>query len=112
VHRCNLEDVCEALPCQIDGITVEPFQTNPQDSCQLCDPTLSTTAWSIVPDSNPCGQNLDQICCGGVCGACEDGCFIDGVLYFPGDINPANACEVCQGNINKFAWTPTGNCVS
>jgi hypothetical protein len=105
-HRCNLEDVCEPLPCQIDGITVEPFQANPQDSCQLCDPTRSTTAWSIVPDGNPCGQNLDQICCGGICGACEDGCFIDGVHYTDGQPRPGPfSCEACNARFPNV-WSP------
>jgi hypothetical protein len=143
-QKCNLEDMCEPRPCEIDGITVQPFQRNPQDACQLCDPALSTTAWSSAPDGDPCGPSLDQTCCGGVCGACEPGCFIDGVhyddgqprpgpfsceacnalfpdvwsprnhpdcpppcvidglLYHYGTLNPANACEVCQGG---SAWS-------
>ncbi len=96
-QRCNLEDVCEPRPCEIDGITVEPFQRNPQDACQLCDPALSTTAWSNAPDGDPCGPSLDQTCCGGVCGACEPGCFIDGVRYDDGQPRPGPfSCDACN----------------
>lgn len=104
-HSCNLEDVCEPRPCEIDGATVEPFQHNPQDLCQLCDPATSTTAWSIAPDGDPCGPNLDQTCCAGVCG-CEPGCIIDGVHYDDGQPRPGNfSCEACNAAFPDV-WSP------
>jgi hypothetical protein len=61
-----------------------------------------------LPDGSICGPNLDQTYCGGQCG-CATGCFIEGVILrygTPNPGNPANTCEICSSNQNKFGWTP------
>jgi hypothetical protein len=113
---CGFDD-CELQGCVIDGAQFEDGAENPANACQVCDISQSTTAWT--PQFGQCGPNFDQFCCNGVCcdlGACCSNdqvcdfdtcqtCAIDGVLYFPEDLNPANSCEWCISNSNKFAWT-------
>lgn len=111
-------DACELQGCVIDGVQFEDGTTNPNNACQVCNTGQSTTSWTA--QFGACGPTGERFCCAGVCcelGACcslEDvcafdaceTCAIDGQLWFPEDRNPANGCEMCIANANKFAWTP------
>ena len=114
---CGFEN-CEQQGCVIGGVQFEDGTENPDNACQICQVSNSTTEWTA--QFGQCGPNFDRFCCDGVC--CELGacctpdqvcdfdtcqtCAIGGVLYFPEDRNPANGCEICSSNQNKFAWTP------
>jgi alpha-tubulin suppressor-like RCC1 family protein len=41
-----------------------------------------------------------------VCGAgtCQAGCYVGGVVYATGGLNPANACQSCAPSISTMAW--------
>jgi len=44
------------------------------------------------------------VCCGGGC------CCLDGDTQGPGDVNPANPCEVCDPSTDQMSWTPVADC--
>jgi N-acetylneuraminic acid mutarotase len=56
-----------ASSCTIAGVGYAPQTLNPQNGCQVCDPTQSTSAWSNAPDGTACGVST-QVCTGGTCG--------------------------------------------
>ena len=60
------------------------------DTCKSCEPTTSTTSFTLVPDGTYCDLGS---CLGGVC---EQDCFIDGSAVPSGTLNPDNPCESCQ----------------
>jgi hypothetical protein len=111
-------DACTPQGCVINGQQFEDGQENPNNPCQVCRLAVSTTSWTA--QFGACGPTGEQFCCAGVCcelgaccntadtcdfDACET-CVIGGQLWFPEDRNPANGCEMCIANANKFAWTP------
>ncbi len=49
------EAVCCGACCLIDGKCRSAGTSNPDDSCQHCDPTLSTSAWSNITGCTPTG---------------------------------------------------------
>ncbi|MGH2532942.1 MAG: hypothetical protein ACRDJW_11650 [Thermomicrobiales bacterium] len=133
---CNSPGHCEAceLGCTIDGVVYTAGTTNPNDACQDCNPAMSTTLWTIVPNDSPCGGSVDQVCCNGVCcnpnwccspfgdhscdietcglvepcaGLDPCGCTIDGVFYPVGTENPANDCQYCliSDSASAMSWT-------
>jgi hypothetical protein len=115
-HRCTLQGVCEPTSCEIDGVVYEDGAVNPANVCEVCDLAGSTTDWTPGDDNVPCGDGGDRVCCAGsccaegecctllVCGFC--GCEIDGEVYEELAVNPANACEVCDPVLERFAWSP------
>ena len=44
------------------------------------------------------------VCCGGGC------CCLDGETQGPGDVNPANPCEVCDPATDQMSWTAVEDC--
>lgn len=91
---------------------------NPVNACQVCQVATSTSTWTAR--FGQCGENFDRFYCDGVCcelRACCDlssetsdfdicpTCAIAGELYFLEDRNPANGCEICPGQVNKFDRT-------
>jgi hypothetical protein len=112
---CGLDDVCAACDCEIDGVFHDAGTVNTANSCEICDPTKSTTAWTPLSDDTPCGEH--QVCCAGVCcgvGNCCTGigtclacrCVIEGIVFEAGVTNPANGCEVCDPLVSTTAWSP------
>ncbi|MFL5343194.1 MAG: hypothetical protein ACJ8AT_00265 [Hyalangium sp.] len=91
--------VCVAL-CQIDGTQVAAGAVNAANSCEQCTPATSAVAWTQRADGTPC--NPGQVCSAGVC---IPKCFIDGVVYAAGALNPANACETCVPATSTTTWT-------
>ena len=79
---CNAAEVCEAgapgcRGCTIGGRFSFNGHQNPDDPCQQCVTTESTTSWSHAPNGNTCEAVIDdngvywgdRVCCEGVC--CE-----------------------------------------
>jgi hypothetical protein len=87
-------------PCSIAGTTYAAGATNPANACQICQPSVSTTAWQAA--TGACGAG--EVCMGTTCAA---GCYIDGATYAPGDVNPASACQVCTPGDATTAWSDT-----
>jgi hypothetical protein len=113
---CELSGDCavgaiDSGSCLIDGVCVEDGDTNPANSCEVCDASVDQTGWSQLPDETIC-ENGDGLSCTGTCsaGACVDTvhdghCAIDGSCYVDSDPNPANACELCDVAADQSAWT-------
>lgn len=108
-RECCLPDgTCGRCVCTIDAVEYEEGAKNPANDCQFCSPTEDNTAWTLVPEGDICGANLDQTCCAGVCGGCEAGCTIDGVHYNDGQVNPNGghfSCEACNEDYPDV-WSP------
>ncbi len=93
--------------CNIDGTTHLDGAINPDNACEHCDSTVSTTDWSPRPAGTPCEE-------GGACdgaGVClppgpGDDCTIDGQGYSEGAVNPDNACEHCDSTVSTTDWSP------
>lgn len=118
---CGAEGTCIPCGCTIDEVVHASGTPNPNNPCEICDPALSTTAWTPVTGGSPCAASPDQVCCAGVCcaqgqccnaaGQCEScapGCTIDGVFYADGTRNPAEFCEVCNAAY-PTEWSPRAN---
>ena len=86
--------------CSIGGTFYLPGVTNPNDPCQSCQTSISTTAWSSVTNGTGCGNG--QVCSNGQCGT---QCDIGGTVYGTGTTNPSNKCQSCQPGVSTTAWT-------
>ncbi len=106
---CAAGEVCSSgtciADCFIGGVLIPAGTVNPANVCQVCTPGASTTTWSNEPNGMSCGGG--EVCGGGNCGV---ECFIGGVLYPTGTVNPANACQVCAPGTSTTAWSnePSG----
>jgi hypothetical protein len=93
--------VCDGGPtCNINGGAVTCAGVNPNDSCQICDPAVSTTGWTDLPNGTSCGTAV--ICAFGTCSA---SCDIAGAIYPSAALNPANPCQSCQPSTSSSGWT-------
>lgn len=81
---------------------------NSQNSCQSCQPEVSTTMWVVVSDGTPCDG--DGVC---ISGSCEAGCWIGGVYREIGEANSENPCQSCAPSESTEGWSdvPTATCV-
>ena len=76
--------------CHEDHVGLEdphPFQYNPLNACQQCNPSESTTAWTQAPNT----------------------CIIGGQCYPNGAANPQNGCQICNANQSSTSWTTSAN---
>ncbi len=97
-------DYCQGQTCTpgclISGAFWSTGAQNPNDPCQLCAPTTSTTAWTNQMDGTGCGNG--QVCAAGQCGS---QCDIGGTLVSTGAANPNNTCQSCQPGTSTSSWT-------
>jgi hypothetical protein len=58
------------------------------------------SSWTSAAEGTYCGT-------GKVChtGACQNGCYISGSYYSPGDANPAMTCQSCQPSMALTSWS-------
>lgn len=80
-NQCD--HILQAGKCLIDGVCYLPGDLRPGNTCEECNPSLSTTAWSVKPDGSACndgnactgtgrpGIGYDT-CTGGVCAGLPD----------------------------------------
>ena len=95
VAHCN-----PSTECSVNGGTQASGAPNPANSCETCQPNVSTSAWTNATDGTACGA-------GAICltGACVSGCKIGGVDYATNTINPSNPCQSCQPSISASSWS-------
>jgi hypothetical protein len=102
--------ICQPPPdCVIAGVGYFRGDSNPENPCQSCNPSLDRSQFSLVTGLAPAGG-----CDGGsIClqGRCASGCLVDGGLQLPGAVNPGNACQVCTPTRSGLWWSdqPDGN---
>lgn len=121
--------------CIIDGACVAAGTVNPAAQCEVCDPLVSTSAWS--PRTGSCddgnGCTTGDTCAAGACnpgvlttcpddgiactasacvpatGACETtvttGCLIGGACIASGTLDPASTCRECDPTKNTLDWS-------
>jgi hypothetical protein len=79
--------------------------------CAVCNPDVSTTTLTPVPEGSTCVAGLTG---GGasVChaDACVHGCFINNAFVGGGAANAANVCQYCDPTTSGTAWTSRPNC--
>jgi|GEM_PF-533677 len=83
VDQCAHDVAADA--CLIAGVCWSAGQANPDGGCQVCDPSVSNTAWST--------------------GGTTASCLIDGVCVADGATNPADACQRCDADASSTGWT-------
>ena len=105
---CGNGQVCASgacgTQCDIGGTIYTSGTVNPGNSCQSCQPGLSTSAWSALANGTGCASG--EICNAATCTA---GCFIGGTFYGSGVANPSNSCQSCQPATSTSAWTTLAN---
>jgi hypothetical protein len=105
---CGSGEVCSGgsclTGCWIAGQYVAPGAGN---TCATCQPDVSTSSSSPVPDGTACGPN--QAC---ISGGCTAGCTIDGGFYPDGTVDPSNACLGCSLGLAADAWSPFAHFVA
>lgn len=73
----------------------------------LSDGTWSNCQGEILPQQEICGDNKDNNCDGQVDEGClpcgVDQCFINGICYNNGDLQPGNDCGICYSS-RPFEW--------
>jgi hypothetical protein len=94
--------------CDIGGAFVAAGAANPQNSCQTCQPSSSTTAWSNLQEGTNCGSGGHVCHSSGGAIACTAGCFIGNAYVTPGSAEPGNPCETCQAD-STTSWSPLPN---
>ena len=130
----NCKHPVTAGSCLISGACVDAGAINPQNPCQKCEPSKSTTTWTAangVPcdDGKACTNN--DLCAAGACAGtaytCDDGltctddacdglggcttpitagaCLIAGQCQTAGATKPGGGCLVCAPGISTTDWT-------
>jgi hypothetical protein len=101
---CGNGQICRAgacgAGCEVDGVYRKPGVVDPEDPCQTCQPSWSTTGWTAIADGTACGGGL--VCANGICGTA---CDIGQTVYASSETNPANACQTCQPAITSTTWS-------
>ncbi|MCA9665314.1 MAG: hypothetical protein KC503_06990 [Myxococcales bacterium] len=122
--RCELSNGQPTLVkvdgCFIDGKCVAANAT--LGSCAVCDPSKSTSEWTVLPQS--CliaGACFGAGAAGIPCGSCDPStnqrqwsigagqCYVDGSCFNSGDGNPNDACQVCDATLAQLAWSTAPN---
>ena len=102
--QCGSGGICHTGACvngcEVAGVYSITDGANPNDPCQTCQPTKSTSAWSNLSDGTSCGSG--QLCSNGECGT---QCSIGGMIYPTSTKNPKNSCQSCQPGTSDTAWT-------
>lgn len=101
---CSSGEICHTgacvAGCEVNATFYASLAAEPNDPCETCQPSASTTAFTSVSDGTTCGNG--QVCASGQCGT---QCDIGGTLYTTGAANPANACQSCQPGQSTSAWS-------
>lgn len=102
---CGTGKVCEdsgcwtSNACTVNGAVYAEGAQNPQNPCEVCDPTQSLHTFVNRPDGTICGAGLCNT------GNCYDGCIIDNVKQPIGKIDPSDPCRSCQPNVFYDRYT-------
>ena len=96
-------NVCQdtsATGCGIDSASYAKDAMNPLNACESCQPALSTSAWTPLPDGTTCGAA--QICSAG---SCQSGCWIGSAFYGNASSILGNNCQSCQPGVLLWGWS-------
>jgi hypothetical protein len=100
---CDVGKVCHTGACQagcgMAAIFYPPDAPNPDNTCQTCQPTVSTTAWSNL-EGTRCDTR--KVC---HAGTCQFGCVIGSTFYSEDAVNPDNSCQFCNPRASVAGWS-------
>lgn len=87
--------------CLIGGTVYPNGTVNVNQTCQICDTSRSTTAWSARAEGTGCGS-------GAVChnNVCTVGCFSGGLYYSSGQVGNGG-CATCNPSYSTTNLQPT-----
>jgi hypothetical protein len=101
-NGCGADVICHSgsciSGCFIGGLFYSP--SAPNGSCQSCQPSQSTSAWSVANELASCGPA--KVC---RAGSCTQGCAIGGQFHADLAANPSNPCQLCEATTNTTQWT-------
>lgn len=125
--------------CLIAGVCRTDGEINPANPCQICNPSMSTTAWSgndgaMCVDTLFCTQTacVGTMCsvtgptdcsdafscttdsCNEVMDICEHAivagaCLIDSACRVSGEGHPSNECLECNPAMSQTSWSPVAS---
>ncbi len=97
--------------CLIGGKCYVTGASSPGMSCQGCNPSVSTSGWSLLPNGSSCAAD-SYVCTDDVCqnGSCthplKSGyCRIGGTCYTAGQKNPLQSCLHCDPKSTITNWS-------
>ncbi len=135
---CSATSVCDTTGacsqgCGIQGAFYAPGAENPADSCEVCDPSTSRSAWTSRADDTPCTDDgnvcTSDFCASGLCvhapqatgsdcgmgKVCDDafqcsaGCFIASQFVADGSVDPSDPCKGCDASQSTAGWVVRAN---
>ena len=105
----------ESGTCLIAGSCHNGGAKQPNKDCNGCDPSQSTSAWSVLSDGTLCSADLYS-CTTDACksGACThqlqpNSCLINGTCYTKGTAQPGTDCMTCVPASSTSAWSPASD---
>jgi hypothetical protein len=90
--------------CDIGGNIVAANAINPVDTCEECEPSQSTTGWTVLGNGASCGTGM--ICASGTCSA---DCDINGPIVTANTVDSTNPCLLCIPSSSTSAWSNEPN---
>jgi hypothetical protein len=97
--------------CLVAGACYAANAPSPSNPCQTCQPAVSQTTFSSLPDGTACPSDgvscHVNACQGGVCThtLLANECLIGGTCEASGAANPLNPCQVCAPAQSTSAWS-------
>jgi len=98
---CDGNGAC-VVQCDVGGTLYASGAAAPGNPCQVCTPSVSTSAFLAASDGTSCGPSAS--CAGG---ACVAHCDIGGTLVNAGTADPGNSCQACDPTKSTTAYSPT-----
>ena len=97
--------------CLIGGACYPAGSANGSNTCQTCQPSTTTSAWTNVANNTACSDD-GLTCTTDVCqaGSCNhtlqaNTCLITGACYASGTFKPGIDCQSCQPATSTTSWT-------
>jgi formylglycine-generating enzyme required for sulfatase activity len=87
-----------AASCTINSEIYSSGDSNPSNSCQTCQPAISTKNWVALSEGASC--DAGKVCASG---NCKSGCWIGSAYYASGANH--GPCQSCQPATSTTKWT-------
>ena len=87
---CTHEEAQAGTTCIIKGACYTDGQSNPDKTCETCQPSVSDIKFTLLSDK----------------------CLIKGICYDEDDRKGDQECEICNPSITQTAWFPAGSSVT
>ena len=104
---CGTDELCASgqcvFGCNIGGSAVDAGSSPAGNPCQTCQPTQSSTGWTLLVDGTACP--------GGICvsGSCANDCNIGGSFVAANTLEASNPCQECLPATSATGWSNAPN---